>query len=143
MYISRNCIAKNIEISTLIGFMNSTVLFNKFKFTFYNRNMIELKKKKKLPKRIRNVDISAGSGLFLISRKGYYVSFSCLHYEQQEVVRILKGKTIRRDRTKVFIQNIHHFILRRLKEFTNSTFSFKESQYYKTILPFLPVFSFA
>ena len=52
--------------------------------------MIELKKKKKLPKRIRNVDICAGSGLFLdiilvlymalyimvyilVSRKGYYV----------------------------------------------------------------------
>lgn len=90
--------------------------------------MIELKKtkkKKKLPKRIRNVDISAGSGLFLISRKGYYASFSCLHYEQQEVVRILKGKTIRRDRTKIFIQNIHHFYFEEAKRVHQFHFFFQ------------------
>ena len=104
--------------------------------------MIELKKKKKLPKRIRNVDICAGSRLFLdiilvlymalyimvyilVSRKGYYVSFSCLHYEQQEAERILKGKTIRRDRTKVFIQNIHHFYFEEAKRVHQFHFFFK------------------
>ena len=95
------------------------------------------------PKRKRNASVSAGSVIFLISRKGYYVSFSWLHYEQQDVVRILKRKAIRRDGAYVFLAKHTSFYLSRLQELTHSSVFCKEffMIYYKvTFYPFISFF---